>query len=537
MSLSIERSFTGRWQMDSGVQRRQSNRKLQTLAAAALLALPAVGFAQSASWTSPSSGVWSGTTNWTPNTPPNAGGVATFNLATAGTTVTLDTAVTLGGLNILTDNYTLAAGAGSITLNAGASVNVGTGNTGTIGSALRIATSTLSSNFSKDGSGTLVLNGSNNIGGNIQINAGAVRIDAASALNGVSTVAANGGVLLLNNIGATPTAFLGLGVSGGPGGAVESIAGNNTWNGLWLLINQASVGVDSGTLTLNGGVFDGNQPGFNGLTKVGAGTFRVDNVRLIGPLTINGGTVQVKPDGTPNGVSKLTGPTGGLTIAGGATPTATLDLTDNDLVLDYTSTSPISTVRAQIRNAYNGGLWNQPGISTSLGGAIISGPPNVIGKTAALGYAEASALGNPSTFNGQSVDSTTVIVKYTLAGDSDLDGDADGVDIGNWATNFTGELGGTGSQVWSQGDWDYDGDVDGVDAGIWAQNFTGELGGGGLGSIVITQPIAPGAAAILEGMGITVVPEPVSASVLMIGGLGLLARRRKNFSDRRRINN
>src|SRR5262249_30894113 len=97
-----------------------------------------------------------------------------------------------------------------------------------------------------------------------------------------------------------------------------------------------------------------------------------------------------------------------------------------------------------------------------------------------------------------------------------------------WATNFTGELGGTGSQVWTQGDWDYDGDVDGVDAGLWAQAFTGELGGAGLGSIVVDAPLKPGAAAILRGLGVTVVPEPeLAGSILSASGALLLGGRRR----------
>src|SRR5262249_59057232 len=101
----------------------------------------------------------------------------------------------------------------------------------------------------------------------------------------------------------------------------------------------------------------------------------------------------------------------------------------------------------------------------------------------------------PAVWNGTVVNSESLLVRYTYPGDADLDGDADGVDIGRWATNFTGELGGTGSMVWTQGDWDYDGDVDGVDAGLWAQSFTGELGGARPASLGVKQPrTAPGAA-------------------------------------------
>jgi hypothetical protein len=102
-----------------------------------------------------------------------------------------------------------------------------------------------------------------------------------------------------------------------------------------------------------------------------------------------------------------------------------------------------------------------------------------------VGFANSGALFPtfPATFMGVSVNSSDMLVRYTRYGDADLDGDADGVDIGRWATHFTGELGGTGSRTWSDGDWDYDGDVDGVDAGRWSQSFSGELGGGGLGSV------------------------------------------------------
>jgi hypothetical protein len=81
-------------------------------------------------------------------------------------------------------------------------------------------------------------------------------------------------------------------------------------------------------------------------------------------------------------------------------------------------------------------------------------------------------------------------------GDADGDGDVDGVDIGIWAANFTGELGGTGTMTWSQGDWDMDGDVDGVDAGLWSKNFTGELGrsGAGMGSAPMVSSALPSAA-------------------------------------------
>src|SRR5262249_6053265 len=179
----------------------------------------------------------------------------------------------------------------------------------------------------------------------------------------------------------------------------------------------------------------------------------------------------------------------------------------NSLVIDYTTIgSQLESLRGALRT-----------------GALTS---TVATATTRLGYGDNMVLGK-TTFAGVAPDSTSILIKYTYAGDSDLDGDADGVDIGTWATNFTGELGGVGTQVWTQGDWDYDGDVDGVDAGLWAQAFTGELGGAGLGDVVVNDPnIAPGAAAILRGMGITVVPEPATAGLLAGIGAAAMAGRR-----------
>ncbi|HEY7086552.1 MAG TPA: hypothetical protein VH518_00605 [Tepidisphaeraceae bacterium] len=134
----------------------------------------------------------------------------------------------------------------------------------------------------------------------------------------------------------------------------------------------------------------------------------------------------------------------------------------------------------RIKNGYANGAWNGttgPSINSSLAASTALGD--------GVGFANSGALFPtfPATFMGVSVNSSDMLVRYTRYGDADLDGDADGVDIGRWATHFTGELGGTGSRTWSDGDWDYDGDVDGVDAGRWSQSFSGELGGGGLGSV------------------------------------------------------
>jgi hypothetical protein len=85
-----------------------------------------------------------------------------------------------------------------------------------------------------------------------------------------------------------------------------------------------------------------------GITKAGAGKLAVNNVRS-GSLTVNAGTVAVLAGRSTARTSKVQS----LTIASGAT----LDVADNDLIVDYTGSSPMTTVRSAIVSAYGGGSW------------------------------------------------------------------------------------------------------------------------------------------------------------------------------------
>jgi hypothetical protein len=282
-------------------------------------------------------------------------------------------------------------------------------------------------------------------------------------------------------------------------GVIAVTAGSHTISAPVVLNEDTTISTATGTgVALTGDLTATGRT----ITKDGLGTAQFEKV-VAAALRVNVGSITIRAKGTANspaGTSVLQS----LSIEAGAN----LDLTNNSMVIDYDD--PVGSQVTDIRDHLKSGR-----LSSSSATA-----------TTRLGYGDNAILGK-TTFAGQSVDSSSILIKYTYAGDADLDGDADGVDIGTWATNFTGELGGSGSQVWTQGDWDYDGDVDGVDAGLWAQAFTGELGGGGLGDVVVNDPhIAPGAAAILRGMGITVVPEPVLGCIIALALTSRLSRRR-----------
>src|SRR5439155_4968720 len=85
----------------------------------------------------------------------------------------------------------------------------------------------------------------------------------------------------------------------------------------------------------------------------------------------------------------------------------------------------------------------------------------------------------PASFAGWSVDSTSVLVRYTLAGDSNLDHKVDLTDFTFLAANFNG----TGRN-WLQGDYNYDGNVDLTDFTLLASNFNQALASQDLGAIV-----------------------------------------------------
>ncbi len=193
-------------------------------------------------------------------------------------------------------------------------------------------------------------------------------------------------------------------------------------------------------------------------------------VRDGGLLDVQGGTVRL-------GAASLTG-------------SGRIDLHDNDMIVDYFDTSPIAAIKSYIASGYHNGTWTGDGITSSTAAA---------GGGYRLGYAD-NALLHLSTFSGQSVDDTTVLVKFTYGGDATLDGQVDISDLGALATAWQT------SSVWTGGDFDYNGFVDISDLGILATNW--QLGVG--------NPLVPGFDEALAKVGLpgATVPEPVGLFAL-----------------------
>ena len=140
-----------------------------------------------------------------------------------------------------------------------------------------------------------------------------------------------------------------------------------------------------------------------------------------------------------------------------------LDLTNGGMIVDYAAgaASPEASLGADLATAYTFGDWTGNGITSST--AATQAVPGIYtvgmasaGDVLGLGAAE------QGEWRGRTVDGSTMLVRFTYAGDANLDGTIDGADYGtidNWS-QFPGATG------YGNGDFNFDGLIDGADYGI-----------------------------------------------------------------------
>jgi hypothetical protein len=164
----------------------------------------------------------------------------------------------------------------------------------------------------------------------------------------------------------------------------------------------------------------------------------LDGLRGGDNLTIGDGIVRVTATQTLASLSILSG--------------ATLDLDNHNLILDYAGeSSPLAGVADQIRTARNGGTWTGAGITST------SARNNPLHNTT-LGAMESSDFksiyGDAATFDGETIDATAVLIKYTYYGDTDFNGQVNFDDYSRTDAGFNNNRSG-----WLNGDFDYNGIV------------------------------------------------------------------------------
>jgi hypothetical protein len=237
----------------------------------------------------------------------------------------------------------------------------------------------------------------------------------------------------------------------------------------------------------------------NHVAIVNNGSLAVDVNSAVAGITGNG-ALTVGNGTTSNTLQIATG--SGLNTVSSLTINANsaLDLTNNHLIINYAgSADPVATIRQYLKEGYNGGAWNGPGIDSSAVAAD--------GVSYGLGYADAADAGNPAHLA-----SGTIEIAFTLLGDANLDGVVNGIDFGILAANFN-----HGASAWDQGDFNYDGVVNGIDFGELAANFNHGAGAAAWESVV----------SFAQANGLMAdLPEPLGTGLMVVAIGGAMLRRR-----------
>ena len=234
--------------------------------------------------------------------------VINLNGTTGGATITQSGT----GLLKFTSNLT-ATGSGAKTLTLQGS----TAGTGEISGA--IVDSTAATAVTKAGTGTWTLSGNNTYSGATNVNAGSLTLTNNSGLGSTTngTTVAIGAVLGLDGtagdlaIGAESLTLNGTGLAAAPAGALRNIAGNNSYAGAITLGSASTITSSAGTLTLAGGIGNGNKV----LTIDGAGNTAITNA-----ITGSGGGLTKTGSGTltlGNGEAVANSYTGLTTVSAG----------------------------------------------------------------------------------------------------------------------------------------------------------------------------------------------------------------------------
>jgi autotransporter-associated beta strand protein len=273
-------------------------------------------------------------------------------------------------------------------------------------------------------------------------------------------------------------------------------------------VNPASVTVNSsGNYTISG---IGGIGGTGSLKKSGSGTLTLSTVNTYsGGTNVTGGKLIVGTHGAlpsnqavtlAGGNMQLAPHTGGETVSSlSITGGSTLDLTNNHIVIDYGVPADQATVDSAIRSYISSGEIFSSEANGSYG----------------VGYAD----GNDASESGI-VAPNSVLVAYALYGDANLDGVVNGSDFTILASHLGKSVTG-----WDQGDFFYTGTVTGADFTALVSNLGKSASGADI-QLPAADYAAIDAFAAANGL-MADVPEPVTGSMLLIAGVGILMHRRR----------
>ena len=232
-----------------------------------------------------------------------------------------------GNISSSANNALTVGGSGDTTISGGINTGIGA-----------------STSLTKDGSGTLILSGSNSFQGATNVTSGILSVQHNNGLGAVTTgtFVTSGAELQLSKaggltIGGEAVSINGAGI-GGTSGALNNVLGDNSLAGVVTIASASTIKSSAGTLTLGGGTASADQ----NLTIAGAG-----NVTITGNMA-NGTGALTKVDagtltfaGTVNGTIGTVGATSlqaGNMVVGNGTQTTTLNTGAFDSIAGTTLT-------------------------------------------------------------------------------------------------------------------------------------------------------------------------------------------------------
>jgi autotransporter-associated beta strand protein len=283
----------------------------------------------------------------------------------------------------------------------------------------------------------------------------------AGVTHSVNSITSSGAFTINVTAGSNVTS----GVAGLSVGAV-TMAGAGTFN-LGTNTSLTATGAVSGAFALTktgaGTLVLGGANTYTGATSVNAGTLRVDgSVATSAGVTVSNAATFIAA--ATQTLAALTVNNGGLAqVAAGGGRVLTvnslvvgtsgkLDLFDNDLIVEYGSTSQLTVVQNLINAARAGGSWLGTGGITST---TARDNPQHNTTLGAMESADFRVMyGAAAPFSGQPHDGTAVLVKYTYYGDADFNGTVNFDDYVKIDVGFNG-----GRTGWVNGDFNGDGSI------------------------------------------------------------------------------
>jgi hypothetical protein len=216
---------------------------------------------------------------------------------------------------------------------------------------------------------------------------------------------------------------------------------------------------------------------------------------------------------------------GSLTFANTpAAPQGLFDLKDNDLIVHN---GTLSDIISEIAAASDEGQWNgSGGITSSVAAAA--------GNTTLAAVLNDDGTGTQtplySTFDGQTVSDTDVLVKYTFFGDANFDGVVNAADYLAIDNGFDSQTSDplTG---WQNGDFNADGKINGDDYTLIDNAFNSQ-GTVNYSAVGIPTAITASDTSQIAAPLSSAVPEPAGLLLFAIAAIGL--RTRPHLKSRRR---